>query len=137
VLGRLLASSRSRPVAQPRARIPRSEVRRTPPLALVGARLECGPDQVLTGQLWDISRAGAALCLPGAAKVSLGQKARLVPQLRHGTEEVAIPVRVRWVDGRPGWGEGPQTGAGSCWGTPRRVRLMRPRLSISRTRTVT
>ena len=102
VLGRLLARSRSRPVAQPRARIPRSEVRRTPPLALVGARLESGPDQVLTGQLWDISRAGAALCLPGAAKVNLGQKARLVLQLRHGTEEVAIPVRVRWVDGRHG-----------------------------------
>ncbi|MFM9087816.1 MAG: PilZ domain-containing protein [Cyanobium sp.] len=87
---------------QPRVRIPRSEARRTPPLSLVGARLEVGLDQVVTGQLWDISRSGAAVCFKGTAALTQGQEARLLLRPRHGDEEVTIPAKVRWVDGRQG-----------------------------------
>jgi len=89
-------------VVKPRVRIPRSEARRTPPLSLVGARLEVGPDQVVTGQLWDISRSGAAVCFKGTAALTQGQEARLLLRPRHGDEEVTIPAKVRWVDGRQG-----------------------------------
>ena len=45
---------------------------------------------------------------------------------------------VVWSESEVHWAAATAAGAsGSCWGTPRRVRLMRPRLSISRTRTVT
>ena len=102
VLGRLLRSSRARPVVQPRTRIPRGEARRTPPLAVVRARLECGPEQVSNGQLWDISRSGAAVCFRGTAAFTQGQEAMLQLRPRHGEEEVTIPARVCWVDGRHG-----------------------------------
>ena len=69
---------------------------------MVRARLACGPEQVSNGQLWDISRSGAALCFRGTAAFTQGQEAMLQLRPRHGEEEVTIPARVCWVDGRHG-----------------------------------
>jgi hypothetical protein len=69
---------------------------------VVRARLACGPEQVSTGQLWDISRSGAAVCFRGTAAFALGQEAMLQLRPRHGEEAVTVPARVRWVDGRHG-----------------------------------
>ncbi|MFM7394078.1 MAG: PilZ domain-containing protein [Cyanobium sp.] len=92
---------------------PRGETRRTPRLAVVRARLACGPEQVSNGQLWDISRSGAAVCFRGAAAFTQGQEAMLQLRPSHGEEEVTIPARVRRVDGRHGpTFEGLQFGAG-------------------------
>jgi hypothetical protein len=89
-------------VVQPRVRTPRGEARLTPPLSLVAARLEFGSDQVVSGQLWDISRSGAAVCFQGKVAFAKGQEARLLLRPRHGDVEVTIPVKVRWVDDRQG-----------------------------------
>ncbi len=89
-------------MVQPPVHIPRGETRFSPPLAVVRARLECGPELVSNGQLWDISRSGAAVCFQDAAVLTQGQEVMLQLRPRHGEEEVTIPARVRWVDGRHG-----------------------------------
>jgi len=78
---------------------PRSETRRTPPLSMVRAEID-GPDGTLySGQLWDISRSGAA--------ISFGRKTFEVPKesevqlrlrSRHGPEIVAMLSSVRWMN---------------------------------------
>jgi hypothetical protein len=57
---------------------------------------------VSNGQLWDISRSGAAVCFRGTAAFTQSQEAMLQLRPRHGEEEVTIPARVCWVDGRHG-----------------------------------
>jgi hypothetical protein len=82
---------------------PRGEVRQTPPLSIMQAEID-GPDNTIySGQLWDISRSGASICLGRKIfNVLNGTEIQLRLRSRQSPEVVTMPSNVRWVDSNQG-----------------------------------